>query len=240
MKNFFVLIIIFALLSSCAPTQQQLEIAIQETQTVEVRLFTSTPADSSTPLPTDTTTLLSTVTTPLPTDTNTPFPADTHTPLPADTNTPLPTDTPAKTNTPTYTAKNYPCDHYFSIKVLEPPFFASVLEDNPPYYPFYGVFMIVKIRIVNHTDRPRWVWYSDYYMHGLVDEKPVLYQLDGVDDASLALENLFKTNPFQAEIGPLTTYDTMVAFDVNPAGENWNLTVMPDQLCKVTIPLENN
>ncbi len=225
MKNFFVLIIILAILSSCAPTQEQIENAIQETQTAEVRLYTSTPADTNTPLPTDT---------------NTPLPSDTNTPLPTDANTLLPTDTPAVTNTPTYTVKGYTCGKYFTIAVLEPPIFASVLEDNPTYYPFYGIFMIVKIRIVNHTDRPRWVWYSDYYMHGLVNGKPVLYQLDGVDDASHALEKLYKTNPFQAEIGPITTYDTMVAFDVNPEGENWNLTVMPDQLCKVTIPLENN
>lgn len=76
MKNFFALIIILAILSSCAPTQEQIEKAILETQTEEVRLYTSTPADTNTPLPTDT-----------PVATNTPKPTSTRRP----TNTPRPT-----------------------------------------------------------------------------------------------------------------------------------------------------
>ncbi len=79
MKYLFALIIILALLSSCAPTQEQIEKAIQETQAEEVRLYTSTPADTNTPLPTDT-------------------PAATNTPKP--TNTRRPTHTRTSTNTP--------------------------------------------------------------------------------------------------------------------------------------------
>lgn len=169
--------------------------------------------------------------------TNTP----TITATPTETSTQIPTNTPSPSDipVPTHTGDEFRCGEYFTIAVLEPPIFASVIEDNPPYYPI-GIFMIVKIRLVNETDSYRWVWYNNYFMQGLVNGKLVLYQIDGVDDASNALEKMYKTNPYQAEIGPGVTYDTMVAFDVNPEGENWILTVMPDQLCDVKIPLENN
>lgn len=241
MKKKVAVIFIITILCLCALTLGQKQKTIQETQTADVWIVTSTLSDSATPLTTDTVTPYLTFTdTPLPTYTSIHLPTETTIPSQTDVTTPLPTDSPAVMNTPTYVAKGYPCAHYFTIKVLEPPTFVSVLEGKTTDYPFNGTFMIVKLRFINHTDRPRWVWYSDYYMHGIVNGKPVLYQLKGADDPSHALEKIYKANTFQVNIPALTTYDTMVAFDVNPAGENWNLTVMPDQLCKVTIPLENN
>lgn len=239
----YLILIVFVsglLISSCGPSESEIQSAIAETKFAEQSL---TPESTSTQTHTNKPTTNSTAT-------NTQTPTTTFTPIitltPTITFTPTVTLSPTITGTPTMTptatsmsvGKAFICGKYFTIAVMEPPIFASVLEDNPPYYPFYGKFMIVNIRLVNNTDSPRWVWYSDYYMHGLVNGKPVLYQLDGVDDPSHALIKLYKTNDFQVEIGPRETYDTMVAFDVNPAGEKWELTVMPDQLCSVKIPLE--
>ena len=83
MKSFFSLIVILAILCSCAPSQEQIEKAIQETQTAEGRLNTSTPVETNTPLPTDT-----------PTAANTPKLTNT----PKRTNTPQPTKTQSRGN----------------------------------------------------------------------------------------------------------------------------------------------
>jgi len=242
-KHLILIVLVSVLLiSSCSPSESVIQTALAETKLVEQSLTpesTSTPTHTNTPTNNSTATITQTPTiTFTPTITLTPTITITPTITLFSTITSTPTMTP--TVTPLSVGKAFQCGYYFTITVLEPPIFASVLEDNPPYYPFYGMFMIVKIRLVNHTDRPRWIWYSNYYMSGLVNGKPVLYQLNGVDDASHALKKLYKANHYQAEIGPITTYDTMVAFDVNPAGEKWELTVMPDQLCSVTIPLEIN
>lgn len=242
LPKYLILIVIVSglLISSCGPSESEIQTAKSETKFAEQSLTpesTPTPTHTNTPTNNNTATITQT-----PTITFTP----TITLTPTITFTPTITLSPTITNTPTMTptatsmsvGKVFICGNYFTITVLEPPFFASALEDTPPYYPFNGTFMIVKIRLINQTSSPRWVWYSDYYLHGLVNGKPVLYQLDGVDDASLALKNLYKTNDFQAEIGPREPYDTMVAFDVNPDGDNWELTFMSDQRCSVKIPLE--
>ena len=217
--------IIGMFLSSCGPSESVIQTAIVGTQFAQQ---SSEPENSSTPTKTNTPTNNST-----PTITQTP--TITFTP----TITLIPTLTSTGTMTPTITplpgvGDEFKCGKYFTITVLEPPIFTSKIEDYSPI----GIFMIVKVRLVNETDHPRWVWYSDYYMLGFLDGEGLAFPRH--EEASQALTKLYKTNPYQAEIGPSLVYDTMVAFDVNPERENWVLVVMPDQLCDVRIPLTND
>lgn len=214
------------LISSCSSTESIVQTAILETKPNEQNM-TSKDTLTSTAIHTPTNSSTAAITlTPTITFTPTIHPVATIT-----TNTIL-----APSDTSLSIGEEFKCGDYFIISVLEPPDFASVIEDNPQYYPI-GMFMIVKIRIVNKTNSPRWVWFNNYYMQCSINGKLVNYR---IDKASVALEILYNTNPYQAEIGPGETYDTMVAFDVHPEGNNWKLVVMPSQLCDVKIPLANN
>ena len=225
---YFVLIIITGLLlSSCGQPESIIQTAIVETQFAQQSL---TPENSSTPTKTNT-----------PTNTSTP----TITQTPTITFTPTITLTPTITSTPTITptftpqpgiGDEFKCGNYFTITVLEPPTFASVIKYGSPDYP-NGIFMIVKVRLVTETREPIWVWADDYKMQGLVDGKVLNFLRH---DASTALQLLYNGNSNQEEIGPSLVYDTLVAFDVAPNGENWILIVQPDELCEVKIPLSNN
>jgi len=210
--------------SSCGPSESVIHTAIVGTQFAQQSQKTES---SSTPTKTNTPTSNST-----PTITKSPTITFTPTITLTQTLTSTRTMTPAITPLPGV-GDDFKCGKYFTITVLEPPIFTSKIEDYSPI----GIFMIVKVRLVNETDSPRWVWFDNYYMQGFLDGEGIIFR---IHEASAALEKLYKTNPYQAEIYPSLVYDTMVAFDVNPERENWKLIVMPDQLCDVKIPLTND
>lgn len=159
-------------------------------------------------------------------------------PTPAITVTPAETDepiSPPETPGPAY-SQEYSCGGLLRARILDAPLFQKDLFEHHAE----GVFLIVRLQLVNDTRYPIFIWDEDYFVEGLVDGRPVTYSPNQAATGYLFIES--PNNLYQGLIPAEKTWRTRLAFDVDPEGESWVLTLRPgsefdEQVCQVKIPL---
>ncbi len=128
------------------------------------------------------------------------------------------------------------CGDAFSVRLTDAPQFKKDLFEHHAN----GTFLILKLQLINQTAFPIQVWNEDYFIEGLVNRKTVIYSPHKAATGYLFIDT--PTNLYQDLIQPGETWRTIVAFDVDPAGEDWIFSLKPgnkfnEDVCEVRIPL---
>lgn len=130
----------------------------------------------------------------------------------------------------------YACASALTGRILSPPKLQSDLFEHHAE----GIFLIVKLQLVNQMAYPIQVWAQDYFIEGELAGKPVSYSPHKAATGYLYIDS--PSHLWQDLIAPGFPWSTSLAFDVNPNGQNWALVVKPGNqlgapLCEMRIPL---
>jgi hypothetical protein len=167
--------------------------------------------------------------------------AYTHTSLPTPAATYLPAPQPetpvsgGSTPGPDYTFP-HACGPALTARLVEAPAFRRDLFEHHAS----GIFLILRLELVNQSTFPIQIWAQDYSLQGEVNGKTVSYAPQPAATGYLYIER--PSNLYQDLIQPGETWRTSLAFDVAPEGQNFRLALKPgsefnQQVCEVSIPL---
>lgn len=137
----------------------------------------------------------------------------------------VPTETPAPTETPIIYARigeQTTCSNSLIAKVPSAPEFAKDLFEHHAF----GTFLIIKLELVNITNQPIQIWDGDYSIESTVNG--ILKRVNPHRAATTYLFIQRGGNLMQDEVEPgVMNWQTNLAFDVDPMGENWVLVFKP-------------
>jgi hypothetical protein len=131
---------------------------------------------------------------------------------------------------------NHFCGEQLLVKVPSPPRFIKDMFEHHAV----GTFLLAELEIKNLTGDSIRIWDSDYAIESSIAGEQKLTYPDKAATGYLYIEN--PVNLSQDSILPGGTWKTMLAFDVDPKGEDWVLKVTPGEegneaVCSVRIPL---
>jgi hypothetical protein len=128
------------------------------------------------------------------------------------------------------------CGDAFTVRLEDAPRFEKDLFEHHAA----GNFLILRLQLINHTNFPIQIWDEDYSIEGTVNRQPVVYFPHKAATGYLYIDT--PTNLYQDLIQPNETWRTIVAFDVDPSGEDWTFVLKPgsefnQEVCEARIPL---
>ncbi len=247
-----VLSIFGTVITSCAqPSESVIQTAIAETQTMGSN---ETAQPTYTPYPTYTPLIIVVTATDLPTleFTSTPSLTPTSSLTPTITNTPTKTLPPTKTSTLTATVTqtkapgvgvDLKCGSDFIVKVLTKPQKETYFYGEKPG----GEFWLLKVQITNLMGVTHDLNESDFGISASLNGQDLLFTPNSDATFDWVYHNWGGLIYPHDDIGPTLTAKVGIAFDVNPAAENFKFVWMPrdnmfddfsDAFCTVAVPLE--
>jgi hypothetical protein len=241
----FLCLLVAIFTTAVKPSESVIQTAIAETKALEP---TITIPSTYTPYPTYTPNII------VVTATNSPTPEFTPTQslTPTITNTPTETIPPTSTSTitPTVTQTKAPgvgvdikCGNDFIIKVLTKPQKETYFYGTKPS----GEFWLFKIEITNLMGVTHQLHESDFGVSAIYNDQEILFESNWDATFDWVYHNWGGLIYPNDEIGPTLKAKMGIAFDVNPAAEDYKLIWMPrdnmfdsfsDAICRVAIPLE--
>ena len=128
------------------------------------------------------------------------------------------------------------CGEAFTVRLEDAPRFQKDLFEHHAN----GTFLILHIKLVNNTANPIQIWDEDYSIEGIVNQKLEVYPPHRAATGYLYIDS--PTNLYQDLIQPGETWNTILAFDVDPAGQDWTFVLKPgsefdQEVCEARIPL---
>ena len=158
------------------------------------------------------------------------------------TATPRPaTPTPEPTATPEIVAAvGVPirCGDVFQVTVLEPARFSKYTSGETAI----GTFLIINLQLLNLTEATYGdLFDEDYEIRGVIDGREATFTSSWHASWDLCRDK--GTASFTDEAPPGVPFKTIVAFDVNPDGQDWTLLFHPNSYignadCSVEIPVQ--
>ncbi|MFM8320966.1 MAG: hypothetical protein ACKOC5_08645, partial [Chloroflexota bacterium] len=142
---------------------------------------------------------------------------------------------PGPTPGPDYTFP-HPCGAALTVRVTRYPIQTPDLFEHHAV----GTFVVVRLEIENLSPVDVPIWDDDYFLQTRLGERITLAPLHKAATGYLYIES--PTHLVQDVIPAGATWNTSLAFDVDPTSSGWKLLVRPgsefDQpLCQVSIPL---
>jgi hypothetical protein len=100
--------------------------------------------------------------------------------------------------------------------------------------------LILRLELENQSSFPIQIWDQDYSLQGVLDGEPLIYAPHAAATGYLYIDR--PSNLIQDLIEPGETWDTSLAFDIDPGGEGWELILRPgsefnQQVCQANLPL---
>lgn len=131
----------------------------------------------------------------------------------------------------------HPCGQALTARLTEAPRIQKDLFEHHAQ----GTFLILRLELVNQSAFPIQIWDQDYSLQGMVDGRPLVYEPHAAATGYLYIDR--PSNLIQDLIQPGETWDTSLAFDIDPRGEGWELVLRPgsefnQQVCQANLSLE--
>ena len=103
-----------------------------------------------------------------------------------------------------------------------------------------GEFVIVDLQLENLSQNPVQIWDDDYRIEGFIGGTLVNYPIQKAATGYLFIQD--PKNLWQDLLLTSQPWETILAFDVDPRGERWELVLTPgsevnEQICELRIPL---
>lgn len=165
-------------------------------------------------------------------------------PIPSNTATIfIPSETPKPTESSiTYAqiGQQASCGNYMIASVPFPPEFNKDLFEHHAV----GTFLMVKLTLINTTNQPIQIWDGDYSIQSTINGISKSFKPHRAATTYLFIQKGGRLMQDQVEPG-ITNWETNLAFDVDPAGENWILIFKPgfeggEALCELHFDLTSD
>lgn len=104
-----------------------------------------------------------------------------------------------------------------------------------------GVYLIVLLELENISDQAIQIWDEDYFIEATLNNKSVIYSPDKAATGYLFITR--GNNLYQDLIQPFASWKSYLAFDVDPASQEYVLLIQPGgeigkSLCEIRINLD--
>lgn len=155
--------------------------------------------------------------------------------------------TPSETPQPTESSITYTqigqqvnCGNNMIASVPFPPEFNKDLFEHHAA----GTFLMVKLTLINTTNQPIQIWDGDYSIESTINGISKSFKPHRAATTYLFIQKGGRLMQDQVEPG-VTNWETNLAFDVDPVGENWILVFKPgfeggEALCELHFDLTSN